>query len=297
MTRRPVYIIDALNYIFRAYHALPFDAFTSPAGAPTNAVLGYARTLLRIIKEQKPEYMVAAFEGDTSFRSQLFQAYKANRTEMPAGLAPQIDYCRRITRAMGICVYEAPDFEADDVIGTVAVKMWSLGYPAVIVTGDKDMSQLVCDGIQVYDIARETWLDEAGVREKFGVSPQQIPDLLALLGDSVDNIPGVPGVGPKTARQLLSVCVNVEELTSPPESMATLPLRSRDQILKRIQESMDVVRLSRKLATICCEVPLSITPEAVRYRRGDKATLLPLCEELGFRRVLDEIPIEQRMLF
>jgi DNA polymerase-1 len=297
MTPSPVYIIDALNYIFRAYHALPADAFSSPSGAPTNAVLGYTRTLLRIIKEQRPEYMIAAFEGDTSFRSQLFREYKANRAEMPTDLAPQIGYCRRITEAIGIPVYEATDFEADDVIGTVAVKMWSQGYPAVIVTGDKDMSQLVCDGIRVYDIAREVWLDEAGVREKFGVNPSQIPDLLALLGDSVDNIPGVSGVGPKTARQLLSVCVSVEDLAHPQESLSALAIRSRDQILQRIRDGMETVRMSRKLATICCDVPVTVTPEALRYRRGNQKTLLPLCEELGFRRVLDEIPLAQGRLF
>src|SRR5690349_20271157 len=128
MNREPVYIVDALNYIFRAYHGIPGN-ITSPSGMLTNAVLGYLRTLLRIIKERKPQYMAAAFEGDSSFRNQLFAEYKANRTQMPDDLFPQIDYCRKITEAIGITTFQASDYEADDVIGTIAVKMWAAGHP------------------------------------------------------------------------------------------------------------------------------------------------------------------------
>src|SRR5881396_1781124 len=177
--KKPVYIIDSLNYIFRAYHALP-DSITSPSGMLTNAVLGYLRTLLRIIKERKPEYMAAAFEKNTSFRNSLFAGYKANRKQTPDDLEAQFDYCRRITEAIGVACLEVDDYEADDVIGTIALRMSALGHSVVVVTGDKDMSQLVCATVQVYDIAKEHWMDEAGVREKFGVAPGQIPDLFAL---------------------------------------------------------------------------------------------------------------------
>ncbi len=292
---KPVYVIDAMNYIFRAYHALP-DNITAPSGMLTNAVLGYLRTLLRIIKERKPEYMVAAFEGGTSFRSTMFAAYKANRKETPNDLEAQFEYCRRITEAIGVTCIEVNDYEADDVIGTIAVRMSSMGHPVVIVTGDKDMSQLVCDSVQVYDIAKENWLNEAGVREKFGVTPSQIPDLLALHGDSVDNIPGVMGVGEKTARQILSVCNGVEDLIDL-ELTGRLSFRGRDEILRRIRENMESVRISRKLATICCEVPMQISPETLRYRRGDRRALDPLCTELGFVRVLADIPLAQPTLF
>src|SRR5262245_12094611 len=135
---QPVYVIDALNYIYRAYHSLP-DNITAPSGMLTNAVLGYLRTLLRIIKERKPSHMVAAFEGDTSFRAAMFAGYKANRKQMPDGLVPQIEYCRRITEAIGVTCLEAHDYEADDVIGTVVTRMSALNYPVVVVTGDKDM--------------------------------------------------------------------------------------------------------------------------------------------------------------
>jgi DNA polymerase I len=293
--KKPVYVIDAMNYIFRAYHALP-DNIMAPSGMLTNAVLGYLRTLLRIIKERKPEYMAAAFEGTTSFRSSMFSAYKATRKQTPDDLEAQFDYCRRITEAIGVRCVEADDYEADDVIGTIAVRMAALGHPVVIVTGDKDMSQLVCDTVQIYDMAKESWLNESGVREKFGVAPSQIPDLLALHGDSVDNIPGVTGVGEKTARQILSVCNNVEDLANA-DLGGRMSFRGRDEILRRIRENMESVRMSRKLATICCEVPMEISPEVLRYRRGDHRRLKPLCAELGFVRVLDDIPLAQPMLF
>ena len=293
--KQPVYVIDAMNYIFRAYHALP-DNITSPSGTLTNAVLGYTRTLLRIIKERKPEYMAAAFEKNTSFRNSIFAEYKATRKQTPDDLEAQFDYCRKITEAIGIACMEVDDYEADDVIGTIATRMSMLGHPVVVVTGDKDMSQLVSTYVQVYDIAKEHWLDETAVREKFGVAPGQIPDLLALHGDHVDNIPGVMGVGEKTAREILSVCQSVEDLVDAGLA-AKFRFRGRDEILRRIRENMETVRISRKLATICCEAPIDVSPEVVRYRRGDRRTLDSLCQELGFVRVLADIPLAQPMLF
>jgi DNA polymerase I len=293
--KKPVYVIDAMNYIFRAYHALP-DNIVSPSGQLTNAVLGYLRTLLRIIKERKPQYMAAAFEGDTSFRNAIFSGYKANRKQPPQDLEMQFEYCRKITEAIGVACLEANDYEADDVIGTVAVRMSALGHPVVVVTGDKDMSQLVSENVRVYDIGKEHWLDETGVREKFGVAPAQIPDLLALHGDHIDNIPGVEGVGPKTARQILTMCRTIDELENT-ELPTTVTFRGRDEILKRIRQNMEKVRISRKLATICCDAPIDVSPEVLRYRGGDTRVLHPLCEELGFVQVLDDIPLAQPTLF
>jgi 5'-3' exonuclease len=293
--KKPVYVVDAMNYIFRAYYSLP-DNITSPKGMLTNAVLGYLRTLLRIIKERKPEYMAAAFEKDTSFRNTMFAAYKANRKQHPEDLEAQFEYCRKITEAIGVACLEVDDYEADDVIGTIARRMSALGHRVVVVTGDKDMSQLVCDNVHVYDIANGRWLDEAAVREKFGVAPGQIPDLLALHGDHVDNIPGVMGVGEKTARQILSVCGTVEELIDA-EIAARFSFRGRVEILRRIRENMETVRISRRLATICCEAPIEVSADVLRYRRGDRDALDPLCRELGFVGVFDDIPLAQPMLF
>jgi DNA polymerase I len=293
--KKPVYVVDAMNYIFRAYYSLP-DSITSPKGLLTNAVLGYLRTLLRIINERKPEYMAAAFEKDTSFRNSMFAAYKANRKPPPEDLEAQFEHCRRITQAIGVACVEVDNYEADDVIGTIAARMSAIGYRVVVVTGDKDMSQLVSNAVSVYDIGREHWLDEAGVREKFGVAPAQIPDLLALHGDHIDNIPGVMGVGAKTARQILSVCGSIEELTDTSLS-DKLRFRGRNEILRRIRENMETVRVSRRLATICCEAPIEVSPEILRYRRADRRTLDPLCRELGFTGVVEDIPLAQPMLF
>jgi len=195
-----------------------------------------------------------------------------------------------------VACIEVDDYEADDVIGTIAMHMSTEGHPVIIVSGDKDMSQLVCGNIRVYDIAKENWLDEARVREKFGVTPAQIPDLLALHGDHVDNIPGVAGVGEKIARQILSVCETVEDVVHT-HIDTRLQFRGRDVVLKRIRENMETVRTSRRLATICCEAPIEISAEKLRYRRAEKQTLHPLCEELGFARVVDDIPLAQPMLF
>src|SRR5262245_45060073 len=293
--KKRVYVVDAMNYIFRAYHALPGD-ITSPTGVLTNAVLGYVRTLLRIIREAKPEYMAAAFERNASFRSSIFPEYKANRKQTPHDLEAQFDYCRRITRAIGVACIEQADYEADDVIGTIAARMSAAGHPVVIVTGDKDMSQLVSQTVSVYDMAKEYWFDEAAVRERFGVAPAQIPDLLALHGDPIDNIPGVTGVGQKTARHILSTCGSIEGLADASLS-SRLRFRGRDEILKRIRENMDSVRMSRKLATICCEAPIEVSAETLRYRRGDRRVLDSLCEELGLTRVLEDIPLAQPTLF
>jgi len=159
------------------------------------------------------------------------------------------------------------------------------------------MSQLVRVGVQIYDLANSVWLDEAGVQERFGVRPHQIPDLLALNGDAVDNIPGVPGVGPKTACQILAVCYGIEDLAGNGHHLQSLQFRSRDRVLRHIRENIEAVRMSRTLATIRCDAPLDITPDTVRYRRGDRSQLSPLCEELGFLNLLEEIPLAHRSLF
>ena len=294
--KRPVYIIDAMNYIFRAYHALPHD-ITAPSGMPTNAILGYARTLLRLIRDHKPEYLVSAFEGETSFRNAIYTGYKANRSAPPADLEPQFAFCRRMSEAIGVPCVELGDYEADDIIGTIALRMLGHGHSIVIVSGDKDMSQLVRNGICVHDMGKATWMDETAVREKFGVAPAQIPDLLALLGDSVDNIPGVFGVGEKTARQILSVCSSVEDVLLSPHLDDRFTFRGHTDILRRIRDNIESIRVSRRLATICCDAPLDITPQTLRYCRGNPELLNSLCAELGLQRVLEEIPLAQPTLF
>jgi len=285
---RPVFLIDAMNYIFRAYYGLP-DSITAPSGMKTNAVLGYLRTLLRIIREQDPPYMAAAFEGAHSFRRALFTDYKANREPPPEDLKAQFGYCRQLTDAIGICTLQVDTYEADDVIGSIAIQMADRGHPVVIVSGDKDLAQLVDDRIHIYDLARSVWLDKAGVRNKLGVDPEQVPDLLALLGDAVDNIPGIPGVGGKTASRLLSVCRRVEDI--PGANLDAVPIRGRDAILKHIRENLDAVLVCRDLARVRCDIDLDLTPETLRYRRGRPDDVITLCRQLGLDQVLDDIPM------
>ncbi len=288
LNSHPVFLIDAMNYIFRAYYGLP-DSITAPSGMKTNAVLGYLRTLLRIIREQEPPYMAAAFEGAHSFRRKMFADYKANRAAPPEDLKVQFQYCRRMTEAVGIAAFDIETYEADDVIGSLAVRMAGAGHPVVIVSGDKDLAQLVDDRIHIYDLAKNSWLDAAAVKTKMGVEPSQVPDLLALLGDSVDNIPGIQGVGGKTAGKLLSVCRTIEDIAE--ANLDHLSFRGRDGILKRIRENIDTARTSRELARIRCDIDIDMVPDTLRYRKGSPDTVIPLCRELGFESVIDDIPL------
>jgi DNA polymerase-1 len=288
LNSRPVFLIDSMNYIFRAYYGMP-DSITAPSGMKTNAVLGYLRTLLKIIREQEPPYMAAAFEGAHSFRRKMFADYKANRTSPPEDLKVQFAYCRRITEAVGIAAFDVETYEADDVIGSIAVRMAEAGHPVIIVSGDKDLAQLVDDRIHIYDLAKNAWLDAAAVKTKMGVDPSQVPDLLALLGDSVDNIPGIQGVGGKTAGKLLSVCRTIEDIAD--ADLDQLSFRGKDGILKRIRENMDAARTSRELARIRCDVDIDMTPDTLRYRKGSPNAVIPLCQELGFDSVINDIPL------
>lgn len=287
-TPQPVFLVDSMNYIFRAYYGIP-GTITSPSGMKTNAIFGYLRTLLRIIREQEPHFIATAFEGAHSFRRKLFAEYKANRSRPPDDLTAQFDYCKRLTEAIGIAAFERETFEADDIIGSLAVQMADSGHPVVIVSGDKDLAQLVDDRIRLYDLAKNVWLDAGAVKAKLGVRPPQVPDLLALLGDAVDNIPGIQGVGGKTAALLLSRCNSIEDILT--TAFDDVPIRGRDTILRKIRENMDVARTSRELARIRCDVDLGLDASGIRYRRGHPDTVIGLCKELGLHGILDEIPL------
>ena len=282
-----VFLVDSMNYIFRAYYGLP-ESIKSPSGMKTNAILGYLKTLLRIIKDQGPPFMAAAFEGAHSFRRELYSDYKANRPAPPDDLKIQFGYCRQMTEAVGIPTFDMETYEADDVIGSIALYMSKLGYPVVIVSGDKDLSQLVNDRIRIYDLAKNRWLDREAVKIKMGVEPAQVPDLLALLGDAVDNIPGIHGVGVKTASKLLAVCETIEDI--PESNLDGVEFRGRDNILRRIRDNIELARTSRDLARIRCDVDLQISPESLRYRKGRPHDVIQLCKELGFDDILPENP-------
>src|SRR5689334_11361186 len=208
-----LFLIDGSNQMYRAYHAI--RGLTNPAdGKSTNAVYGFVTMLRKLINDHQPQFIAASFDlAGPTFRDEIVTDYKANRTPMPGDLAEQIPLVHEACEAMGVPILTSKRYEADDVIGTLATKAAAAGFEVAIVTGDKDFFQLVHDGIKVYNPKEEgTWFDAGAVKEKFGVAPEQVVDVLALMGDTIDNIKGVPGIGEKGARELIATYGTLENL-------------------------------------------------------------------------------------
>ncbi len=281
MAKRPVlYIVDGSSYIFRAYYAIRH--LSNSKGLPTNAVYGFTQMLLRLLKEEKPEYLVMVFDSkEPSFRKREFEAYKANREVPPDDLIPQFDYIKKVVEALNIPQLELPGFEADDIIATVAKRLVPPENPVVIVTGDKDLMQLVNHHVVLLDEMKGKRIDVEGVREKFGVKPEQVVDVLGLMGDSSDNIPGVPGIGPKTAGQLVQQYGSLEGVY---EHLADLKGKKADDL----KAHRDQAFLSKRLATLREDVPMKFAYEDFQ-RREPKADLCrELFSELEFHALLKE---------
>jgi len=211
MPDRPrLFLIDGSSYIFRAFYAIRH--LSSSKGLPTNAIYGFIQMLLKVIKEHHPDYLVVTFDSKApTFRSEVYKEYKANRPAMPEGLTPQIPYIKKIVEGYRIATLEMEGYEADDLIGTVAKGLES-EVDVVIITGDKDILQLVTDHIQVYDTMKEKRFGVEEVGERFGVRPEQVVEVMGLAGDAIDNIPGVPGIGEKTAIELIRTFGSIENL-------------------------------------------------------------------------------------
>jgi 5'-3' exonuclease len=288
-----VHLIDAPVYVFRAWVTLP--AMPAPDGTPTGAAYGYVNTLLRFLREREPTHVAACFDhAITSFRNQLFATYKQSRgTEVPPDLAPQFAFCIAASRALGVAAYEVPDYEADDVIATLAERASQAGLSAEIVSADKDLAQLVReDGRALFhDLARETTLDAAGVRAKFGVAPAQIPDYLALLGDKVDDLPGVPGFGAKSAAAALVAFGTLEAIPDEVAGWAGVPVRGADKLAASWRAHREQALRIRALATVVRDIPgFAAQPEESRWRGADRAQFTGLCERLGWGRILERVP-------
>src|SRR5215210_7432706 len=258
MSAKPLlYLIDGSSQMYRAFHAPIRTAegtlLRNAMGIPTNAVYIFVTMLRKHLKEQKPAYIAASFDlPGRTFRDDLAAVYKANRKPMPDELAGQIPLVHRACEALGVPIITQHRYEADDVIGTMAERAAAEGYDVVIVTGDKDFFQLVRDGIRAYNPRDEGfWYDAAGVKEKFGVAPEQVVDVLALMGDTIDNIKGVPGIGEKGARDLISSYGSLENLI---DHAAEIPQkRYREPLLANV----DSARHSRELARIRVDVPVT----------------------------------------
>jgi len=282
---RPLaHLIDAHVYVFRAFYALP--ELAAPDGTPTGATYGFANTLLKYLDERVVTHAALCFDwAMESFRNQLFPSYKATRGSPPEALFRQLELCGEVARALGLPVFERERYEADDVIATLAGRLVSRGADVVVVTGDKDLAQLVREDARVvlYDLARDTTLDARGVRAKFGVDPAQIPDYLALVGDTVDNLPGVPGVGPRSASAALRAFGTIEGIPADPRAWAGVPVRGAARIALAIEAHREQALRVRALATVEREVPgLPDGLEALAYHGAYRERVSPLFERLGW---------------
>lgn len=283
-----IHLLDVSFFTFRAYHALP--PLSTAAGTPTNAVHGVAQMLERLFRTEKPEYVAACFDAvGPGFRNEMYEAYKANRTEPDADLKAQFPHIRRLIDAMAICCVEAPGYEADDVLATLAKRLSDEGHDVVIVTGDKDLMQCVNDRVTLYDPIRELRVGPAEVFERFGVGPEAVIDVQGLMGDSVDNIPGVPGIGPKTAAALIQHFGSLERMLERPEEIQGLAIRGAARIREKVVGHADSARLSKRLATACIDVPVEKTIEEMRFTRLHTPELLALAEELEMGRLAARI--------
>jgi DNA polymerase-1 len=282
MARPTLFLIDGSNQMYRAYHAI--RGLTGPDGRSTNAVYGFVTMLRKLLADHRPEYIAASFDlPTTTFREKLAADYKANRAAMPDDLKEQIPWIHEACEAMGVPIFTSEGFEADDVIGTLAKRAAASGFDAAIVTGDKDFFQLVGDGIRVYNPRDEgTWYDEPAVTEKFGVRPGQVVDVLALMGDSIDNVKGVPGIGEKGARDLIATFGSLDALL---ERADEVPQRKYREALTTHAEQ---ARQSRELVTIHTDVSVPFDPERFRFRGASRERCYALFSSLGFRTLVTE---------
>ena len=285
-----VHLVDALPYVFRAYFSLP-SSLKAPDGTQINAIRGFATFLLQLIEQEQPTHAAVCFDGSltTSFRNDIYPAYKSSRELPPPELEAQLDACFELAGALGFETWIDDRYEADDAIGALVHKLRPKGHKAVVITSDKDLAQLVDDGVVLWDFAKDVRYGPAEVKEKFGVRPDQIADYLGLAGDSVDDIPGVKGVGAKTAAALLESYANIDALYADLDGVAGLPIRGAKTLGKKLEADREAAFLSRTLATIADDAPVRADLRRLRYKAPDLKALTPLCERLGLGFVLDRI--------
>jgi DNA polymerase-1 len=287
-----VHLFDGHVYIFRAYYSLP--PMKAPDGTPCNAAYGFANTLIRYASDEEPSHIGVCFDAAmTSFRNEVEPEYKAQRGETPDDLEPQFDLCHEISIALGFATYEVGNYEADDLLGTLCAEIVGRRGSARVLTTDKDLCQLVReDGrVVVHDLAKEKTYDADGVREKFGVSPSQIPDYLGLVGDVIDNLPGVPGVGAKSAAAVLSVFDSIEDIPDDFEKWSGVEVRGARRLAEKIAEHRARALRTKDLATVLRQVP-GVKPglSDLAYRGADRERTEELFERLGWNRIRDRIP-------
>ena len=284
---RPKFVIvDGSNYLFRAFYAI--RELSNSKGFPTNAIYGFATMLMKLLKDQQPDYIAVAFDvkGPT-FRHEAYGEYKATRKETPEELIVQIPYVKEVIRSFAIPVLEMQGIEADDIIGTIAHRQQRENMEVIIASGDKDMMQLVSPGIVMVDSMKEKTYDVAAVRERFGVEPGQVAEILGLMGDTSDNIPGVPGIGPKGAQRLIEQFGTIEEMLKHPEDIHNE--KTRNAVVQYAEQA----RLSRELAVIRTDAQFPFDKEQCRRSEPDRERLIALFREFEFSSLLQQLKLSR----
>ncbi len=278
-----LYLVDGSLYVFRAWHSIPAQ-FHDHEGAPVNAVYGFTRFLCDFLEKTKPTHAVVAFDESltSSFRNTIYPEYKANREMPPDELRRQFAYCKEIAAALGLCVLAHEHYEADDLIGSAVVGMRKHGFRSVVISADKDFGQLIEIHDEQWDFPRDVRWNSDGVKQRLGVRPDQVVDFLALTGDAVDNIPGVPGIGAKTAATLLAHFGSLDELLKRVEEVPYLRMRSAGQTYLRLKEHREQALLSRMLSAIALDAPVPPHADGMTWMPPDLAAIEVLMEKLRF---------------
>ena len=277
-----VYLIDTFSLMFQVFHGIP--PMTSPAGMPTNAVFGFSRDLIGLLKDHKPTWLICAMESPgPGTRDAIYPAYKAHRTEMPEDLRPQIDLLKEVIQAFDIPLIESAGWEADDVIATLTRQAVEQGFHVRIVTSDKDARQLLGPQVRIYNLRKNTYLDEAGLLLDWGIRPDQVVDFQSLVGDAVDNVPGVPLVGPKKAAAMLQAFETLENVLANSDKASGAKLR------ENLKNFSDQAYLSRELVRLNQQLPIEFDWEGHRCQQPDVAALQELFRKFGFRRLIEDV--------
>jgi DNA polymerase-1 len=277
-----IYLIDAHSLIFQVFHAIP--EMSSPAGLPTNAIFGFARDVLFLKHEIKPDYLLCAFDlSEVTFRNELYAEYKAHRAPMPDDLVPQIKEIHRLLEALGVPQVSIAGYEADDILATVATAAEKRGMQVFVCTSDKDCRQLIDDRTQLYNLRKRRAFGRQELLEDWGITPEQVVDLQAMVGDSVDNVPGVPGIGLKTAAKLLEEYVTLDNVLA---NIDKIPGAKRQENLRAATHT---VKLSRALVKLKTDVPIALDWENWRVQEADVSCFTGLCREWGFRSLAQQV--------
>jgi DNA polymerase-1 len=279
-------LVDGSNYVYRAYYAI--RELSNSKGFPTNAIYGFTNMLVKLLRDMKPDYIAVAFDlkGPT-FRHEAYESYKATRKATPDTLIPQISYIKDIVRGFSIPIMEQQGIEADDIIGTLARTYANRGLRVVLVSGDKDLMQLITDDIIMVDTMKEKTYDRDAVKARFGVGPEKVVEILGLMGDASDNIPGVPGIGPKTAQRLIEEYGTIEEALNNTGKIRNVKTR------EALEGFAEQARMSRELATIKTDVEIDFDLEAARHGDPDREALKGLFKEFEFSSLLQELKIRE----